>query len=233
MNAEILSQLSSIQDLSQKLDYLSQQVRIYAQTDDLDTLAWLYEIIGKLCLEMGWYEEAMEAASRIIYLFRDDDAGNQIIELCNRASKLYSTAAEYHQNQYYTKEIETWIALLSEIPKDKNAWFNLGNAYVLKYEFLHAIEAYNQAEQFDFDGDSAIFLNRAYAHEKLENWHAAISDYTRMLELNIDDVRAWWNRAQVYIRLSKWEEAKNDLLQAYKRGEEEAMALIQEIEQSI
>ena len=97
----------------------------------------------------------------------------------------YYALGYYYQNVGRINEaIDTYKALLYNIPGNPAALFNLGYIYLLyKKEYPLAIQYFSEAVAVDSKYTEAYY-NRGYAYELSGNKQAAIRDYQNALALN-------------------------------------------------
>ncbi len=225
------AQFHQIQDFEEKLQFLQENIRKYVTHDSpyTDFISELYLTTAELLLQRGWYEETLDAASRVLDFFKDHVEALQIIQTCNQVKKLYEKAKKYHLEFFYRKEVECYEQILAISQEDTNAWFNLGNAYLMQYEYGKAIESFENVLQID-PSDEQAWFNLAYVYEKYNLPEQAIDAYSQLIEINPNHQKAWLNRGHVYFMTGNLQKAQWDYKNAYSLGEDEALYVLAEIE---
>lgn len=228
------AQYYQIHNFEDKVQFLQKQIQKYASYDPPYTefIIELYLITAELLLQRGWYEECIEAASKVLELAKEHSEAYQIIHQCNYIKKLYQEAQKYHYNFFYRKEAECYKQILNISQEDTNAWYNLGNANLLQYEYGKAIECYENVLQID-PSDEQAWFNLAYTYEKYDLPEQAIEAYTYLLDRNPNHPKAWLNRAHIYFMTGQLKKALSDYHKAYQLGEEEALYVLAEIEKQL
>lgn len=223
-----------IQNFEQKLEFLQENIRKYVTHDSPYTefITELYLVTAELLLQRGWYEECIEAASRVLDFYKDQPEAMHIIQTCNQIKKWYEQAKKYHFEFFYRKEVECYQQILAISQEDSNAWYNAGNAYLLQYEYGKAIECFENVVQID-DKDEQAWFNLAYVYEKYNLPEQAIEAYSKLIDINPNHEKAWFNRGHVYFMTGNLEKAKWDYQNAYSLGEEEALYVLAEIEKQL
>lgn len=228
------AQFFQIQKFENKIEFLQEQIRKYVTYDSphIEFITELYLLTADTLLQRGWYEECLDAASRVLDYQKDHSDAIHLILTCQKIKELYQKAQKYHHEYFYRKESECYQTILKDSPEDSNAWFNLGNAYLLQYEYGKAIECYENVLEIDATDEQAWF-NLAYTYEKYSLPEQSIEAYSHLLELNPNLEKAWLNRGHLYFMTGQLEKAQWDYKNAYSLGEEEALYILSEIEKKI
>ncbi len=228
------AQYHVLHSFDDKIAFLQENIRKYVNTDSFytDFIAELFLITSELMLQRGWYDECIDAASRVLDIIKDHPDALNIIKKCNQIKSIYKDAQKYHYDFSYRKEIECYEQIIAISEDDTNAWFNMGNAYLLQYEYGKAIECYENVIQID-QLDEQAWFNLAYTYEKYNLPQQAIEAYSYLIDINPNHQKAWLNRGHVYFMIGNLEKAKWDYQNAYSLGEEEALYVLAEIEKKI
>jgi len=232
--ASLKAEYQQIHSFDDKIEFLQKYIRKYVTQDSphVEFIRELYLLIAELLLQRGWYEECLDAASRILDLFKDETNALEIIKTCNLIENLYKQAYKYHLDFFYRKEIECYHQILNISQEDTNAWYNSGNAYLLQYEYGKAIECFENVLHIDPKDEQAWF-NLAYCYEKYNLLEQSIEAYSRLIELNPNHEKAWLNRGHIYFMTGNLKEARWNYQNAYSLGEEEALYILSEIEKQL
>lgn len=151
----------------------------------------------------GDYEKALEDCNRAIELDLNF-AGAYI----NRGV-VYRNIGEY---DLAIKDYEMALKLKANLIE---VYVNRGAAYIDKAEYDLAIEDLNRATNLN-PNLAVAYNNRGVAYYKKGDYNRAIEDYN--IAINLDYFDAYYNRAEVRLRLREWEKAKADLITAKKKG---------------
>ncbi len=232
--ATLKAEFHQIQAFEDKIEYLQQNIRKFVTHDSphVEFIVELFLLTSELLFQRGWYEECIDAASRVLDWYKDHPQAIQIIHNCNQIKQLYEQAHEYHQQFFYRKELECYKKILAYSLEDTNAWYNAGNTYLLQCEYGKAIECYENVLQIDKTDEQAWF-NLAYTYEKYNLPEQALSAYSQLINLNPNHEKAWLNRGHIYFMTGQLEKAKWDYQNAYSLGEEEALYVLAKIEKQL
>jgi tetratricopeptide (TPR) repeat protein len=102
-------------------------------------------------------------------------------------------------------------------------WIGLGNLYVAKTDYLHALENYNRAMSIAPD-DPVIYDNRGTTLEGLGRHDEAIADFSRAVALDPLDASAYSNRATVYRASKRLDLAIADLSEVIRTDPSDGLA---------
>lgn len=104
----------------------------------------------------GWFEKQYDKALGMYYVYRGDKA--------------------YHHSDLQ-KAIDFYKQGLSLYPEHYEAWFNLGNIYVVYEDYYSAVDAYDKAVRYNKDFTLARMNLGIISAEKLGDFNGAISQY--------------------------------------------------------
>lgn len=152
--------------------------------------------------------------------------------------KKKNSKLSYINNRYLKKKPK--IKLICEMdfkkaididPTDVNAHLYLGQLYINQDRYFEAYNCFNAALSFDKKNRHGYF-GRAFSSDCLENYEAALIDYTFIIKnfdlntplltydlsikLSAVDWKVFKFRAEIYIKMEKYQEAIADLDQAIK-----------------
>ena len=88
-----------------------------------------------------------------------------------------------------------------------------------KHKFLkNAIKHYTEALKLKFDSNAWAYEKRGIACYKTRDFHAAIEDFNKVIDLAPEDAGAYNNRGDAWLHLKEWQKAKADLTTAKDMG---------------
>ena len=90
--------------------------------------------------------------------------------------------------------------------------------------FEAAIDDYSNEVKFGAQNNVKAFNNRAYCFAKLGHYHQAITDYTKVLEIDLSNIHALHNRGISFERLGHYVQAIADFSEVIKLDSENANA---------
>ncbi len=129
------------------------------------------------------------------------------------ADALFDAGVQALQNQHYESAIELLQRVVKLEPKHKDAWNNLGNAYMGLGEYDQAIAAFKkQIELNAYDGYAYNNLGRAY--QRQQRYDEAVQQYQKQIEINPLDPYAHANLGAMYVSQKKFAEAIPELEKA-------------------
>lgn len=88
---------------------------------------------------------------------------------------------------------------------------HLGNASGERREYQWAVDDFSRALDRDPTLIAAYYNRGVLYWRELENWHRAVRDLTRVIELAPHRHEAWFNRAMAFQQRGQLEEAADDL----------------------
>lgn len=170
-------------------------------------LAELHEELGDIEEALFWYREALKRTTDTI---EKEKIARAIVELVPDDLKERFRLATYYQENYkYSAAIEQYRYILERDPENIDALLGIADSYAGKAEYDEALKHYRRALELVEDDDLKIeVLTRIIENEK-----------KRVLpkeELTLAAKEALWERAMIYKRLGKTEEAKEDLKRIYE-----------------
>ena len=111
-------------------------------------------------------------------------------------------------------------------PKNIQLTWDIGRVSYEIEEYADALTYYSRAmDQID-KPETQLYLIRGEVFEKLENYEAAIEDYTRVIEMNPNLAQAHYSRGQAKARMGNKESACIDWKKASELGHDEAKGVI-------
>lgn len=169
-------------------------------------LAEVYKEEGDTEEALFWYGEALKRTTDTQV---KEDLAKAIVELSPEDLKArFRLANYYYQNYKYSAAIEQYQYILSRSPNDIDAILGIGDCYVGKTQYDEAIKWYKQALSLSKDDEERIgILGRIIEADKKKVGPKG--------KLTQEGLEALWQRALIYKRLGRTEEAKKDLQEIY------------------
>ena len=129
------------------------------------------------------------------------------------ADELFDAAVQALQNQHYESAVELLQRVVKLEPKHKDAWNDLGNAYMALGKTDEAIAAFKtQIANNAYDGFAYNNLGRAY--QRQQRYDEAIKEFQKQIEINPLDQYAHANLGALYVNQKKFAEAVPELEKA-------------------
>jgi Flp pilus assembly protein TadD len=100
-----------------------------------------------------------------------------------------------------------------------------GDRLYAQASYKEAIAVYTQALA-QFDLNAYAYYNRANAYRKLEDWDAALLDYSRSLQINPDNAFAYLYRGQILAKQENYTEAIADFTRGIEVNKQEPMLYV-------
>ncbi len=129
------------------------------------------------------------------------------------ADELFDAGAQALQNQHYESAAELLQQVVKLEPKHKDAWNDLGNAYMGLGKYDDAVTAFKTAIANNaYDGYAYNNLGRAY--QRQQRYDEAVKQYQKQIEINPLDQYAHANLGAMYVSQKKFAEAIPELEKA-------------------
>ncbi len=129
------------------------------------------------------------------------------------ASELFDAGVQALQNQHYESAVDLFQRVVKLEPKHKDAWNDLGNAYMGLGKYDDAIAAFKkQIEINAYDGYAYNNLGRAY--QRQQRYDEAIKQFQKQIEINPLDPYAHANLGALYVNQKRFAEAIPELEKA-------------------
>ncbi len=129
------------------------------------------------------------------------------------ADDLFRAGVQALQNQHYEAAAELFQRVVKLEPKHKDAWNDLGNAYLMQGKTDEAISAFQtQIANNAYDGYAYNNLGRAY--ERQQRYDDAIKQFQKQIEINPLDQYAHGNLGGLYLKQKRFAEAIPELEKA-------------------
>jgi len=161
------------------------------------------------------FDDSSPAAKRIATCsFVIDSAGKASLGRASLASTYLARARAFQQSGDDPAALRDFAAARTSDPDGRLPWIGLGNFYMEKHDYPHALESYDRALQIrrpDPRNDLSLYDNRGAALESLGRHDEAIADFTHALVLDPHDSLAYSNRAAAYLASNRQELAIADL----------------------
>jgi tetratricopeptide (TPR) repeat protein/transglutaminase-like putative cysteine protease len=126
---------------------------------------------------------------------------------------LFNAGVQALQNQHYEAAVDLLQRVIKQDPKFKDAWNDLGNAYLHLGKNEEAIAAFKkQIENNAYDGFAYNSLGLAYEHQG--RYDEAASQFQKQIEVNPLDQYAHGNLGRLYLDQKKYAEAVPELEKA-------------------
>ncbi len=176
----------------------------YNKAIDLkDDYASAYSNRGVAYYSNKEYESAFEDFNKAIKLKPDDP------------EIYFNRGVAFSDRGYHDRAILDYSNAIKLKSDHVNAYINRGVGYCNRGDYDRAIKDYNRAIELNPNSADA-YNNRGVAYYKKGDYNRAIEDYNIAIKLDYFD--AYYNRAEVWLRLKEWEKAKADLIIAKKKG---------------
>ncbi len=215
-------------NLQEKINLLTSSLSVWTVNNGIEKLSEVYYKIGLTAFQKGWYEDSQESLWRALEQNTENQESRDLIQVIKNIFDLYQKAMEHEVNHYFLKAKETYFQILDLNSGDFNAYYNLGNNAIARYENDEAIEHYSKCIEMQDDFET-VYYNRAWLYEKMKNIDAAIQDYIHVTNLNPENVKAWFNLGHIYFELGETIKALHCYQRAAELGEDEAILIINEI----
>ncbi len=163
--------------------------------------AWLaYEELGRLALDAGRVQEAID------YLTRS-------IELDPQFVKAYiNRAAAFSHQQEHEKALKDHNQVLRLAPGYFLTFYNRGITHSALGKWENAFQDFSRVLEVDPSYAGAYF-ERGSTLAQQQKFTGALADFSKAIQLKPDHTEAYYNRALVYFFLQKYEQALLDLQQ--------------------
>ncbi len=130
----------------------------------------------------------------------------------NNTKGFYEKGLVYLMTKKYEKAIRDFNDVLQLNSKDKNALTYKGYALMEMRQYKEAIETYTALLRLQKNVNKKdIYMQRAKAYEMLQNFNAAIADYTEILKQETNDVNALLSRGGIYFQQNDFDAALSDM----------------------
>jgi tetratricopeptide (TPR) repeat protein len=146
--------------------------------------------------------------------------------LCTLTVKQINT---WHDN------MTLWTRELKIYPDVEFAHHNRAIAYIKRNDYSNAIKDLDKAIILNpvFAKQYKAYTNRCGAYEKLGNLERAMRDCSRALEIDPQDIMAYFNRGIVLLKMGKNNRAAEDFQKAAMLGDEKAKEILEKIENAL
>lgn len=166
--------------------------------------AWAIQFRGKLSMQAGDLDAAMEAFRRASELAPQWAEPREHVSLVHRMNE-DPQAAVREQNE-----------LIENQPTHAAHYVNRAFSYTQLEDFVAAADDYDRAVELDPENDEIYFLRGIFRMERQED-ELALADLDRVLLLRGDDDETRSRRALVLLRLRRNEEAAEDYAKLIQR----------------
>lgn len=205
-----LTLLEAIMD-QEKIDTLLKQAyQSHEKGDLLSLMKYVDEILEinpnhyEALLFQGHISNAMnEYNDAICYYTKAIDYGEtngQLMHMLHCRADIYKVTGDYD------KALENYQAILKINPYFSQIYFEIGNAYIQKEEYLKAIENFDEAISQGYDTFEAIF-DKAYSLAQLNYFEASNQDYLTLVERGEADWYVYSNMGVNFMELKQYDEA--------------------------
>jgi tetratricopeptide (TPR) repeat protein len=173
------------------------------QSNSFDSDTNSLKLQTKQNLDSGNYDTAIESAS-LMTTANPEDIDSLLLLAATYAQK---GSAEFKEEEYGQKAIETTNEVLRIDPKNSEAYRIQGYAYEIQNMWARATTAYEKAIQLDPKNASA-YANRGHMYDLLGNFESAREDYAKAIELDPNESHALFNLARLEARAENYDMAK-------------------------
>ena len=190
----------------------------------------LYFIIGKNAAQVKNWDEAINYFNKYTDLKKDDFEGYlelgksytqkklypEAVEVLTKATSLkkddflsfYFLGGAYLETGNSQESIKAFtVASSIDHPNNKNAWYNLGQAFYKAKDYRKAAESFDQVVKKD-DKDLDAWVYVGYLYERLQDYQKSMEAYKVLVTLKPESAEYWGSLAQVYRKLNMKTEAE-------------------------
>ncbi len=147
----------------------------------------------------------------------------------------------YSQMERYDSAFTDWQRVLKhyqnagmQFPQSEKLYQSRAFAYLKAGRFQDAVNDYSHLiELNNIAPIPNTFFFRGIAYFKLKNYDAALADNTKAIAIDGNYREAYYNRAQVYFNLKKYQQSLDDMYTAKRLGYDIDPAMIDEIKQAL
>ncbi|XP_059220602.1 dnaJ homolog subfamily C member 7 isoform X1 [Stomoxys calcitrans] len=173
-----------------------------------------YRLLKAECLAfLGRCDEAVDIAISIIKLDNTSADAIYVRGLCfyytdnlEKGIKHFELALQLDPDHKKAREMRAKSKALKDMKENGNVLFKSGRYREAQTVYSEALKI----DEFNKDINSKLLYNRALVHSKINNLREAVTDCTRVLEINDKYLKALLLRARCYNDLEKFEECCND-----------------------
>lgn len=193
--------METVKQLESELEGTEKRVRVLKAiaTDEgepEEAASWVRE--GDALWGRGEYRRALSAYETAIA--HDATSGEAFL----------GRGAAYFRMNEYQKAVRDFERARELCPLDVTPHVNLGSALARAGSYVRALDALNQALDLDSDAYEAR-INRGILHlVHLSDTDSALRDFNQAIRLRPDDYGGYFNRAAVYEKMDRFEEAVDD-----------------------
>ena len=157
---------------------------------------------GATCLELGRLEDAMSDFQYALEI----DPGSP--------DALYGRGHTFFQMEKIAEAKNDLHKVVELDPENALAWSMLGQIMLYDGDYPQAIAFLNKA--LEVDADILIYAFRGQAKMGMEDYDAAVLDFTLALEFEPEEPDYYYYRGMSYFTLDRYQEAVNDFNEAAK-----------------
>lgn len=173
-----------------------------------------YRLLKAECLAfLGRCDEAVDIAISVMKLDSTSADAIYVRGLCfyytdnlEKGIKHFELALQLDPDHKRAKEMRTKSKTLKDMKENGNVLFKSGRYREAQVVYTDALKI----DEFNKDINSKLLYNRALVHSKINNLREAVTDCTRVLEINDKYLKALLLRARCYNDLEKFEECCQD-----------------------
>jgi tetratricopeptide (TPR) repeat protein len=118
--------------------------------------------------------------------------------------------------------IDAYNKIIRINPKDADAFYGRGNAYLDLNQYDNAIKDYSEAIQLKPDNVDAYY-NRGIAYRILKKYQLAIEDFNEFIRIRPDDAIGYYSRGMAYDDFEKYDLAIKDYNEYIRMKPDDAM----------
>ena len=158
------------------------------------------------------YSSVVDLADGIVAIESDNDKA------------LYYKALALMKSESYDEAYTAFDAMLVADPANTTALKNKANISIKNKDYASAVSDYSAL--IEVENKPTNYYNRALSYMRLENWDEAMTDLTKVIELDASNAEAYYNRSNVYLQLKDNDSACADMRKAGELGYKDAINYI-------
>jgi signal transduction histidine kinase/Tfp pilus assembly protein PilF len=211
-----------IEKYREAMAYFGRLLKIYSQTGDSLQKAYVYNLYGLSCYNLGIYDNAIRSFFNAVRL-AIDKPDNHLLALCyQNIGVLYSALSRPTESMdYYQKALDLY-RILKDRDGEAGIMQNIGIIYSDKKKYREALGYYLSAlKVYEEIGDSVsmamIYLNLGRSYEEQSSFTRSLDYYKKSLAISLKEVYkygiaySYISLGSVYKKTGAFEKALDNL----------------------